>query len=196
MHSTSRLEAFSDGVIAIAITLLVLEVGIPHVGERIALSAALRHEWPSYFAYVVSFVTIGVMWWNHHELFEDMTGADHTLMLLNLMLLMCIAFIPFPTALVGEYIRDRNNETTALVVYGCSYIATAVAFNALWLYAAYGARLLRPDMNPDRIRVRTLRYLPGTPLYAIATGLAFVSPWVSLAMFGAMAALYMLPTPE
>ena len=181
---------------AIAITLLVLEIGVPRVDPGGDLGGALRHQWPSYFAYVVSFVTIGIMWWAHHELFEDMVGADHMLMLFNLLLLLCIAFLPFPTALAAEYIRERSHETTALLVYGCTYVAIAITFNALWFYAAYGARLLRPELNPARIRTRTLRYLPGTPLYALGTGLAFVSPWASLATFAGMAVLYSLPTPD
>lgn len=174
----------------------MLEIAIPRVDAGADLGYALRHQWPSYFAYAVSFVTIGIMWWSHHELFEDIVGADHTLMLLNLLLLLCIAFVPFPTALVAEYIRERSHEETALLAYGGTYVATAIAFNALWFYVAYGARLLKPEMNPARIRTRTLRYLPGTPMYALATGLAFVSPWASLAMFAGMAALYTLPTPE
>ena len=101
-HSdTSRLEAFSDGVFAIAVTLLVLEIGVPHVGEGESLGEALRHLWPSYFGFAVSFLTIGVMWINHHAMFKDIDRQDHTLLVLNLVLMMTISFLPFPTAVVA-----------------------------------------------------------------------------------------------
>jgi uncharacterized membrane protein len=183
-------------VIAIAITLLILEIAVPKVGADASLTHALIRQWPSYFGYIVSFVTIGIMWWNHHELFEDIEVTDHLLMVFNLALLLCIAFIPFSTALLAEYLRERSHETTAIFVYGGTYTVTAVAFNALWFYAAYGARLLRADVTPERIRTRTLRYLPGAPLYALTLPAALLTPWLSLGMYAAMAVLYLLPTPE
>ena len=107
--NTIRLEAFSDGVFAIAITVLVLEIGVPHVAARESLPQALRHLWPSYFGYAVSFLTIGVMWINHHAMFKDIDRQDHVLLVLNLLLLMCISFLPFPTAVVAAYVRDGEH---------------------------------------------------------------------------------------
>jgi TMEM175 potassium channel family protein len=183
-------------VIAIAITLLILEIAVPKVGADASLTHALLHQWPSYFAYAISFVTIGIMWWNHHELFEDIEATDHVLMVFNLALLLCIAFIPFPTALLAEYLRQRAHETTAIFVYGTTYTATALAFNGLWFYAAYGAKLLRPGVNAARTRARTLRYLPGAPAYALTLPAALITPWLSLAMYAALAILYLIPAPE
>jgi uncharacterized membrane protein len=183
-------------VFAIAITLLILDVAVPDVGPGESLAHALRHEWPSYFGYVVSFLTIGIVWWNHHELFEDIRAADHVLMVLNLLLLLCIAFAPFPTALLAQYVRERRHEVVAVAAYGGTYTAMAVVFNALWLYAAYRARLLADGATPARVHSRTLRYAFGPVLYGASIPLAFLSPWLSLTLFGALALLYLLPPPE
>jgi uncharacterized membrane protein len=190
------MEAFSDGVFAIAITLLILEIGVPHAQQGESLAHLLRHQWPSYAGYAVSFVTIGIMWWNHHELFKDIEHPDHTLMVLNLALLLCIAFIPFPTALVAEYVRERAQETTAVFAYGATLTFTAVAFNALWFYAAYPGRLLVMDVSDERKRVRSLRYAPGPLLYGVTIPLALVNFWVSLGLYALLAVFYLLPSPE
>jgi len=190
------MEAFSDGVFAIAVTLLILEIAVPHAGQGESLARLLRHQWPSYFGYAVSFIGIGVMWWNHHELFKDIEHTDHMLMVLNLALLLCISFVPFPTALVAEYVRERTHETTAAITFGATYTVIAVVFNALWFYVAYPGRLLSADVSAERRRSRTARYLAGPVLYGITIPLALVSFWISLALFAALAMLYLLPSPE
>jgi len=192
---TSRLEAFSDGVFAIAITLLIIEVGVPSLEEGGSLAHALRDLWPSYFGFVLSFVTIGIMWANHHAMFRDIERADHVMVVLNIGLLLCISFIPFPTAVLAEYMRDDDNALAATIAYGTTLTITAAFFNAMWLYAARGRRLIDHHVSDARVRSRTLRYLPGTPLYALGIALAFVSTWVALAWWGALAALYLLPPP-
>ena len=194
--NTARLEAFSDGVFAIAITLLVLEIGIPHVDADQSLSEALRHLWPSYFGYAVSFLTIGVMWINHHALFRDIDRQDHTLLVLNLLLLLGIAFLPFPTAVVAAYMRDSDHQLTAALTFGTTMTVIACAFNALWLYASVGRRLIDPHVSDARLRSRTRRYMPGPLLYLITLPLAFVLPWISLGLFGAYAVFWLLPMPE
>src|SRR5579864_8408932 len=103
--STGRLEAFSDGVFAVAITLLILNIQVPSVGASTRLAQALIASWPSYLSYVLSFVTVGITWINHHQMFKYITRTDHTLLFLNLLILMCITFIPFPTALLAQYIQ-------------------------------------------------------------------------------------------
>jgi uncharacterized membrane protein len=194
--NTIRLEAFSDGVFAIAITLLVLEIGVPHVGAHESLPDALRHLWPSYFGYAVSFLTIGVMWVNHHAMFKDIDRQDHTLLILNLLLLMCISFLPFPTALVAAYMRDSDHQFAAAVTWGVTLIFIAIAFDALWLYASTGRRLIDPHVSDARLRSRTRRYLPGPLFYAVAIALAFVHPWISLGLYAAFALFFFLPLPE
>jgi uncharacterized membrane protein len=190
------MEAFSDGVFAIAITLLILEIGVPHAGPGESLAHLLRHQWPSYFGYAVSFIIVGIVWWNHHELFKDIEHVDHTLMVLNLALLLCIAFVPFPTALVAEYVRQRTNETAAVISYGATFTVAAVVFNALWLYVAFPGRLLSDDVSAERRRSRTVRYGIGPLLYGITIPLALISFWISLGLFAALALLYLLPSPE
>jgi uncharacterized membrane protein len=174
-HDTARLEAFSDGVFAIAITLLIIEVGVPHPGAGESLAHALREQWPSYFGYAISFLTIGIMWANHHAMFRDIVCMDHWLGVLNLLLLLCIAFIPFPTAVIAEYMRDDENALAAMLTYGFTLTVTAIFFNALWFYAAWDRELIDEHVSDARMRSRTLRYLPGTPLYAAGIGIAFIN---------------------
>ena len=107
---TGRIEAFSDAVFAIAITLLIIEIGVPHVGEEGTLFESLVHLWPSYLGYATSFLVIGTVWANHHNRFRLIPRSDHILLFLNILFLMCVAFIPFPTALLAEYIREEAPE--------------------------------------------------------------------------------------
>ena len=141
--TTSRLEAFSDGVLAIAATLLILNVHAngPHLGR------ALARVWPSYAAYAVSFVTIGIMWVNHHGVFAQIDKVDRTFLMINVFFLMAVAFVPFPTVLVADYLHDPGLEVAALA-YGFTLTATAVLYNLLWFYAARRRRLLRSDADP------------------------------------------------
>lgn len=193
---TTRIEAFSDGVFAIAITLLIIEVGVPHVEGGESLSHALRGLWPSYFGFALSFVTIGIMWANHHSMFRDIERIDHTLVVLNLMLLLCISFIPFPTAVLAEYMRDDENARAATLAYGGTFTVTAIFFNAMWFYASRNRRLIDDHVSDARVRTRTRRYLPGTPLYALGMVIALFNTWAAIAWWGGMAVLYLLPTPD
>ena len=188
---TSRVEAFSDGVIAIAITLLVLQIKIPSTGVE-SLRHALLHQWPAYFSYAVSFLVIGVMWVNHHQIFSHVGRADRVVQFLNLGLLMSIAFVPFPTAVVGEFINSSSGEQTAAILYGVCFTIIALFFNALWQYVIRTPGILEADADPRVIRGITRSYRPGMPLYASATAIAFVSPIASVALFGAIAIFYML----
>jgi uncharacterized membrane protein len=194
-RDTQRLEAFSDGVYAIAITLLIIEIAVPHVEDNQSLTRALLDLWPSYFGYLVSFLTIGIMWVNHHHVFKDIARCDHTLLVLNLLLLLSIAFVPFPTAVVAEYL-DGGHKTEAALAYGTTFVVIAVFFDALWLYASRGMRLIDEHVSEARVRSRTRRYLPGPLLYAIALPFAFLSPWITLGWYGALALFWLLPYAE
>jgi uncharacterized membrane protein len=194
--NTGRLEAFSDGVFAIAITLLVLEIGVPHVAANESLPEALQHLWPSYFGYAVSFLTIGVMWINHHAMFKDIDRQDHTLITLNLALLMCISFLPFPTAVIAANIRDEHSRLAATLAYGTTFTIIAIAFDAMWLYAVSGRRLIDEHVSDARLRSRTRRYLPGPLMYGITLPLAFISPWISLALYGVYVVFWLIPPPD
>jgi uncharacterized membrane protein len=193
---TQRLEAFSDGVFAIAITLLIIEIGVPHVEAQQSLTRALLDLWPSYVGYVVSFLSIGVMWINHHHMFKDIVRVDHTLLVLNLLLLLGIAFVPFPTAVVAEYVREGDHQIEAALMYGCTFVVIAVFFDAFWLYASRGMRLIDEHVSEARIRSRTTRYLPGPLLYAVALPFAFISPWITLGIYAGLAVFWLLPLSE
>ena len=193
---TQRLEAFSDGVFAIAITLLIIEIGVPHVEADGSLTRALLDLWPSYVGYVVSFLSIGVMWINHHHMFKDIVRVDHTLLVLNLLLLLGIAFVPFPTAVVAEYVREGDHQLEAALMYGCTFVVIAVCFDAFWLYASRGMRLIDEHVSEARIRSRTVRYLPGPLFYLAALPFAFISPWITLGIYAGLAVFWLLPLSE
>jgi len=195
-YDTGRVEAFSDGVFAIAITLLIIEVGVPHVDANGSLAEALRDLWPSYFGFALSFLTVGVMWLNHHGMFRDIERTDHTLNVLNLLLLLCISFVPFPTAVLAAFMRDDDNALAATLAYGLTFTITAVLFNALWLHASRGRRLIDEHVSDERLRSRTRRYLPGTPLYALGMVIALVNTYAAIAWWSAIAGLYLLPSRD
>jgi uncharacterized membrane protein len=185
----SRLEAFSDGVFAIAITLLVLEITVPHLEEPGDLGQALLDLWPSYLAYATSFLTIGIMWINHHSVFRQLGDVDHRFLFINLGLLMCISFVPFPTTLLADYAWGGDG-TSAALAYGITLTITAIFFNLLWRYAAWNNRLLHPNADPQEVSGISRAYLPGPFMYALATVVALLSPEASAALFLAIAAFY------
>lgn len=185
---TGRVEAFSDGVFAIAITLLILAVGFEQAIAEGDVKHTLLHLWPAYIAYVVSFITIGIMWVNHHQVFRHFERVDRPLLLLNIFLLMFVAFTPFPTRVVAEHAHDAADRKAAALLYGTTMTLTAICFFAVWIYGS--RRLLRPDADRREVSGITRSYLPGTPMYATATLIAFVSPIASLVIFGVLAIFY------
>jgi len=189
--TTARLEVFSDGVFAIAITLLVLELSVDTATQD--LGKELLHIWPSYFAYVTSFLTIGVIWVNHHVLFNYVDHVDRGLLFLNTLLLLVVAFTPFPTRLIAEFLREDENERTAALAYGITFVIMAVIFQLLWRWMATGRRLIRPEIPQEEIDDITRTFLPGVPIYAGATLVALVSPLASIALYLAIALFYALP---
>jgi uncharacterized membrane protein len=190
---TSRLETFSDGVFAIAITLLILDVRVPHVEHD--LGRALLALWPNYVGYVVSFLTIGVLWINHHRMFRLIRRTDHVFLVLNTLFLMVVAFVPFPTAVVAEYIRVPTERTVAAVAYGMTGIALAVMFNALWRYAAArDHHLLVEGLDRSAVRRSTRQYAFGPVAYITLTLVAFFAPLVSLTLFAALVVFYTFPS--
>jgi uncharacterized membrane protein len=188
--SKGRVEAFSDGVFAIAITLLVLTIAQPSNYHRLA--SQLANRWPSLVAYVVSFVVIGIMWLNHHSVFVHLARVDRGLISLNLALLLTVVFIPYPTAVFGEALRQGAGEQTAAVVYSVTMAVNAATWGALWLYAS-GHRRLLADTFPESERVTaTVLFTLGTVLYAVAVVIAFVNAYACLAYHGLLACYYAL----
>lgn len=182
---TSRIELFSDGVFAIAITLLILDLKIPKLDEGAdgrALASALLRQWPSYMAFVFSFLTILIMWINHHRLFQTLRGSDGLLMAANSLLLLFVTAVPFPTAVLAEYFT-RSGAAVATAIYAGFYVLVNLAFfNLLWLTASYKRRLLLSDVPNELVYAVRWRLLVGLPAYAGATVLAFLSPVLSLVL--------------
>jgi uncharacterized membrane protein len=187
----ARLETFADGVFAIAATLLILNVDAQVAGGVGDLGDRLIHIWPSYLAYAVSFVTIGIMWVNHHWVMSQIDHTDRRFLFANIGLLLCIAFVPFPTRLVAEHIRGDGAQDAALA-YGFTMVATAIMFNVTWFYASRRRRLLRPDADAAIVSGISRSYLPGPWIYLAATLVAFLSPTVSVLLFLAIAVFYVL----
>ena len=193
--STGRAEAFSDGVFAVAITVLVF--GLLPIGARKLDAHVLLQAWPEYFAYVVSFLTIGIMWMNHHTILAHVARVDRPLLVLNLLLLMGIVAIPFPTALVAEHLRHPGG-TAATVTYGLVMIAISAGFAGLWVYVATHAPALGATVPPDALRSSIPGFTLGGVAYVAGTLVAFVSAVAGMVIFGALAVYYLfehLPSP-
>ena len=193
MTDTSRLETFADGVFAIAITLLVLGIRIPAASEDLAKSLAA--QWPSFFAYIVSFLTIGIMWVQHHRLFTAIGRSNSTFSMINVIFLMFIAFVPYPTVVLAEHVGpDRSGWLLATFLYGGTMVVIAIMFNAIWAYAASrNGHLLREKVATAVRDVGARGYRFGPPLYGLLTLLALVHPVVSLIGFAAFAVYWALP---
>lgn len=191
-----RLEAFSDGVFAIAITLLVLEIRVPE-GEVLAdpghLITALANLWPSYLGYAISFITVGIIWANHHNLIRLVASVDHGSMLANLGLLLVIGFVPFPTALLAATLGTPSAQVGVLV-YAATFTSLAIAFNILWYCLRRGEGVLRADVSARSVARISRSYRLGPPGYAAAFVGALVSPAIGLAILIGLTALYTLPS--
>lgn len=188
--STDRLEAFSDGVFAVAITLLVLDLSVhAKTGQ---LGRGLLDEWPHYATYVVSFLTIGIIWANHHRQFEHIVRIDRALMLLNLILLLFVTLIPFPTGLLAEYLRRPADEKVAAITYSASLLAMGVAFFATYAYASH-ADLFGDWVGESDVRYSRLRNVRGLVVYVVAIAVAFFSAPICLVLCGLNAVYFALP---
>ena len=183
---TGRLEAFSDGVFAIAATLLVLEFSVGS-GD---LGHALVHIWPSYLAYITSFMTIGIIWMNHHHTVSLIARTDRTMLFINNLLLLTIAFLPFPTKLVGDYLRGGGEQAAALA-YAATLVVMAMVHQIWWQYARRNRRLIADETPESALRAVDRAYWPGVPMYGIVLLVAFFSPLGAVVITFAIAAFYL-----
>lgn len=191
-EGTQRLEAFSDGVFAIAITLLIIEIGVPVVTSDERLSYELRHLWPEYAAYVLSFVTIGIYWANHNSFFRMFVRTDHYFLMLNVFFLMAVAFLPFPTAVLGEYLDEDPERKTAVAFYIIGLALPAAGWLCMWLYARWD-ELVDETLDPHYVRFLTLQYIGSLVVYLVALVIALGQPYLGLAISAGLTALYLLP---
>jgi uncharacterized membrane protein len=207
--SSRRAESFSDGVFAVAITILVFNL-LPIADKTASFLSVtghggqpgLAHYWPAYLAYVLSFLTIGIMWLNHHTILAQVTKVDRPLLVLNLFLLMGIVAIPFPTALVADHVTGSDGgggqATVAAVTYGLVMIAIGLSFGSMWIYITLHLEQLGGRRRTAVGRISTLRFVSGNAGYIAGTLIALVSPVTALIIFLLLAVYYLfeqLPDP-
>jgi uncharacterized membrane protein len=190
LSATSRVEAFSDGVMAIAITLLVLELKVPPAADG-QLLKALGDRWPSYVAYVAAFLTIGIIWLNHHTLLSKIARFDGRLHWLNLLLLFAVATIPFPTSLIADYVgAGGTNASVAAVSYGLLAVLMSLPWGFMWRHLADHPELLEPGYDAAYARSELKRGWLGVPIYVTATIVAIFLPLLAVLLYGAIAVVY------
>jgi uncharacterized membrane protein len=187
---TGRLEAFSDGVFAIAITLLILQIPLPHEKPDTSLLTQLGSQWAAYLAYIVSFMTILIMWVNHHAIFRLIHRTDQLFLILNGLLLMVITFVNYPMAILAESLQGPDthlhapisDQHTAALFYNGVFIVIAIIYNVLWRYASHKRRLLSKSADLLIVDTITRQYRFGPLFYVASFLLAFVSVWASLGL--------------
>jgi uncharacterized membrane protein len=185
--TTGRLEAFSDGVFAIAITLLVLNLTAPDRN----VARGLARQWPGLAAYVLSFVVVGIIWMNHHALFERVVAVDRPLMLLNLHLLLWVALLPFPTSLVAKNLTHGFDGRVSVAVYSGVMTGMSVAFSLLWGWVVRSDRLLHASIDPVDARARSWRFYVGLVAYPVAVVVSFVNAPAAFALHCVLAVYYL-----
>lgn len=188
LSTTSRVEAFSDGVMAIAITLLILEVKVPEHGP---LLPALCRLWPSYLAYLASFFTIGIIWLNHHSFFGRVRQIDHVLHWWNLCLLLCVSFLPFPTAVLAAHVReDATDARIAAAFYGLVGMLMTIPWVLMWGRLAERPQLMEEGFDSAFARAERKRAWVGVIVYGVCIGVGMLSPVAALILFSAIAIFY------
>lgn len=190
-NTSVRLEIFSDGVIAIAITLLVLDIKVPQPVAEGGLFEAMAEEWPSFLAFFLSFVTIGLIWVAHHSMFQLIERIDRGLLFTNLLLLLFIAFLPFPTGLLSEFTSEGGtNSHQAAAFYSATMAAIGLAFLGLWKYLQRHPELLIPGVPRENVQRSVHRSLVGPVVYTASIALAFVSAIACFVVYALMAAYF------
>jgi uncharacterized membrane protein len=187
----ARLEAFSDAVFAIAITLLVLEIRVPTLENP--TSAALLHAllalWPQYLSYAASFLMIGIYWLNHHAVARQLVNINRAILWRNLVFLMFIAFIPFATAVIGRY----GELQSGVLFYGFTLFLTSFYVNTFWWYIVGHGHLDTAQISPAHIRRSTLRYGAGAAVQLVALLVVFFDPKISIALYFFIGVFYLVP---
>ncbi|MGZ3790415.1 MAG: TMEM175 family protein [Bacteriovorax sp.] len=201
VESTHRIESFSDGVFAIAITLLILEVKVPRVhlkGTSVAFWQELFNLWPSYLAFAFSFLMIGIYWINHHYIFQLFKRSNHVFGLLNLLFLMAISFLPFPTAVLAEYMSDVAYRHIAIMFYAFGLFLPAITWLMLWIYGSKDYRLIDPNLSSHFVKKLTLIYSAASTFYIVSIALSYFNGILGLISCVALTLLYLLPplSPE
>jgi len=190
--TTTRIEALSDGVFAIAMTLMIFNIKVPQIpNERVTaeLTRRLLDLWPHFLVYAISFVMLGVYWVGHHNQYHHIRRTNRVLLWINIALLLCVTLIPFSTALLGSYPTHQG----AVVLYATNLILVGLVLFIHWHYATFQHALVDPDLDPELIRLASRRILMGPALLALAIVFSFVSTQGSLVLCGVVPVLYILP---
>jgi uncharacterized membrane protein len=185
-------EAFTDGIMAIVITLLVLELGVA-AGAEEDLFQAILDEWPSYFAYFVSFFTIGAFWLRHNAITTAISGVDSAFVRLNLLAIFFVSFLPFPTKLLAEFLENEEQTRVAAVFYGIVLFLAALSFNLLWRYAVHHRRLLGPNLPGEEVQALNDSLAPSLVGYVVAILIGLAFPRVAVLLYLDTAVLIALP---
>ena len=188
---TGRLETLSDGVFAVAAMLIVREFTVTTHQSH---SDQLYHLWPAYLAYVTTFVTIGIIWINHHHTVSLLGRCDRTMLFINNLLLMIVVFLPFPTRLVAEDLNHNfhpGDENAAVLAYSATFVVMAMLHLVWWEYARRNRRLIAESVPDSALRAVDRAYLPGVPMYGVVFIVAFFSPLAAVILTLAIAAFYL-----
>src|SRR5258706_5747879 len=200
--SLASIGAFSDGVFAFAVTLLILAIRIPHQTDAdasLGLLTLLSQQWTSYLAFLLSFMLVGINWTNHRVMLATFSHSTHTLGWLNLLYLMLgVAFMPLPAAVLGAWLGSPNHQDqmVAAVFYGAAATLGGLVYNLLWWYGAYAANLTSPALNVRERHAHTIAWLPAPVVIAALTAIAFVNPPLPVTGYVTTVVVYMLPVPR
>jgi uncharacterized membrane protein len=186
----SRLEAFSDGVFAVAITLLALDLTVAGPAGHGSLTNQLHEKWPAFLAYLISFFMIGIIWVNHHVLVRSIVKVDRTLLFLNLVLLLFVVLIPFATAIVADYFSRHDWDTqVAMMLYAGVFLGMSAGFGAIFEWTLHGQRVDQP-LPPERHWPARIRFLAGGLVYVAAIVIALFNDVASFVLIAAVAVYY------
>jgi uncharacterized membrane protein len=195
----TRLEAFSDGVFAVAITLLALNIAVAGPGHGQSLADQLGSHWPAFVAYVISFFTIGIIWVNHHALLRSVKAVDRTLLFLNLVLLLFVVLIPFSTATAAEYLTKGNWDAhVAMALYAGVFVGMSLGFGGIFEWTLHSESVYQP-VPPERRWAARIRFVGGAAVYAVAVVIALFSAYAAFALMGLVGVYYIFertPAPS
>jgi uncharacterized membrane protein len=194
IYSASRMVAYCDAVFAIALTLLVIEIKLPESAHTDILLLTLWHEWPQFVSFLISFMIISVVWFNHHTMFHYIAKVDHSLLMRNMFLMLNVIVIPFCSSLLGEYAAEGNqNAKLAAIIYGGWITLGGIPFNSIWSYAIKQERFIDPGFDRSDLLHIKKHFIRGPYLYLVVTLLALINAWLSVLGFAVLILLYFLP---